>query len=107
MDQPWRIMSIGLREWAHGYSSMGYGITEARSRSLLREPESSCAKGGNHRRCPARLSHPHQRGPVHFQCSLFYNHSTSSSSAVQNSTQILHSQKGGSGAPAFGAQSEA
>ena len=19
MDQPWRIMSIGLREWAHGY----------------------------------------------------------------------------------------
>lgn len=27
MDQPWRIMSIGLREWAHGYSSMGFGIS--------------------------------------------------------------------------------
>jgi hypothetical protein len=25
-DQPWRIMSIGLREWAHGFSSVGVGI---------------------------------------------------------------------------------
>src|SRR5262249_20993174 len=27
VDQPWRIMSIGLRQWAHGFSSMGFGIT--------------------------------------------------------------------------------
>ena len=27
VDQPWRIMSIGLRGWAHGSSSMCVGIT--------------------------------------------------------------------------------
>ena len=26
IDQPWRIMSIGLRDWAHGFQSMGLGI---------------------------------------------------------------------------------
>ena len=26
VDQPWRIMSIGLRQWAHGSSSKGTGI---------------------------------------------------------------------------------
>ena len=26
IDQPWRIMSIGIREWAHGYLSMQTGI---------------------------------------------------------------------------------
>ncbi len=26
VDQPWRIMSIGLRQWAHGFRSMGLGI---------------------------------------------------------------------------------
>jgi len=26
-DQPWRIMSIGLREWAHGCGSMSIGIS--------------------------------------------------------------------------------
>jgi hypothetical protein len=26
-DQPWRIMSIGLRQWAHGFSSRGTGIS--------------------------------------------------------------------------------
>ncbi len=25
-DQPWRIMSIGLREWAHGCGSMSIGM---------------------------------------------------------------------------------
>jgi transposase len=28
VDQPWRIMSIGLRQWAHEYSSMLFGIRE-------------------------------------------------------------------------------
>jgi hypothetical protein len=27
IDQPWRIMSIGLREWVHGFRSMGFGIS--------------------------------------------------------------------------------
>ena len=27
IDQPWRIMSIGLREWAHRFRSMKCGIT--------------------------------------------------------------------------------
>jgi transposase len=26
-DQPWRIMTIGLRDWAHWYQAMGIGIT--------------------------------------------------------------------------------
>jgi hypothetical protein len=26
VDPPWRIMSIGLRKWPHGFSSMGLGI---------------------------------------------------------------------------------
>ena len=26
IDQPWRIMSIGLRDWAHGFRSMKTGI---------------------------------------------------------------------------------
>ncbi|MBR0651605.1 hypothetical protein GXW78_18185 [Roseomonas terrae] len=26
VDQPWRIMSIGLREWAHVFRSAGIGI---------------------------------------------------------------------------------
>src|SRR5215212_9179638 len=25
-DQPWRIMSLGLRDWAHGFRSTGAGI---------------------------------------------------------------------------------
>ena len=27
VEQPWRIMSIGLRQWAHGYCSVHFGIT--------------------------------------------------------------------------------
>jgi hypothetical protein len=27
MSQPWRIMSIGLRKWVHGYLIVGIGIT--------------------------------------------------------------------------------
>lgn len=27
VDQPWRIMSIGLRRWAHGRCSMGLGMS--------------------------------------------------------------------------------
>jgi hypothetical protein len=27
VNQPWRIMSIGLRQWAHRFWSMGLGIT--------------------------------------------------------------------------------
>ena len=27
VDQPWRIMSIGLRQWAHGFKSMRLGIS--------------------------------------------------------------------------------
>jgi hypothetical protein len=30
VDQPWRIMSIGLRQWAHGLSSLRLGITEVK-----------------------------------------------------------------------------
>ena len=26
-DQPWRIMSIGLRDWAHRFSYVGAGIS--------------------------------------------------------------------------------
>ncbi len=28
VDQPWRIMSIGMRHWAHGYRSMHLGMIE-------------------------------------------------------------------------------
>ena len=27
IEQPWRIMSIGLRKWAHGFKSMSAGIS--------------------------------------------------------------------------------
>jgi hypothetical protein len=27
VDQPWRIMSIGMRQWAHGFQSMPLGIS--------------------------------------------------------------------------------
>src|SRR5262249_29307048 len=30
VDQPWRIMSIGLRQWAHEFRSMGLGISANR-----------------------------------------------------------------------------
>ena len=26
IDQPWRIISIGMRDWAHGYQFVGAGI---------------------------------------------------------------------------------
>jgi hypothetical protein len=56
VDQPWRIMSIGMRHWAHGYSSMHLGI----SANLL----SSYGQGGPCRQrqgCPALHRHA-QRG---------------------------------------------
>jgi len=30
-DQPWRIMSLGLRDWAHGFRSTGAGIRGQRA----------------------------------------------------------------------------
>ena len=41
-DQPWRIMSIGMRDWAHGSSTVSRGITPCRfdqSRRLRRSSD--------------------------------------------------------------------
>ena len=27
IDQPWRIMTIGMRDWTHGFCSTGVGMT--------------------------------------------------------------------------------
>lgn len=35
VDQPWRIMSIGLRQWAHGFWSMHRGIRRQRAGALV------------------------------------------------------------------------
>ena len=35
-DQPWRIMSIGLRDWAHRFRSAGLGIELPTGRSSTR-----------------------------------------------------------------------
>jgi hypothetical protein len=29
VDQPWRIMTIGLRQWAHGFRSVRLGISSS------------------------------------------------------------------------------
>jgi DDE superfamily endonuclease len=41
VDQPWRIMSIGLRQWARGFKSMRVGISAASRLQVVHGP--NCA----------------------------------------------------------------
>src|SRR5688572_27631548 len=45
IDQPWRIMSIGLRDWAHGCRSMGLGISLTFTPVELRDGQSFAVAG--------------------------------------------------------------
>ncbi len=51
VDQPWRIMSIGLRQWAHGFWPMGIGISPlSRENGVISDRYSTQAKARTHRR---------------------------------------------------------
>jgi transposase len=49
-DQPWRIMSIGLRDWAHRFQSAGLGIIHARVRSTIQRFGSTTKRWRSQRR---------------------------------------------------------
>ena len=73
VDQPWTIMSIGLRNWAHRSRSAGLGIRrERRGREVApKETIDSAARGrrvGNHRN--AETFHLH-RPEVRACCQIF------------------------------------